>query len=268
MISGSYTVEITMGRAFTQPQNVQAVIGKHGENLRGPWIVTLDKNGKYIPVKFPRSAEPSSLEPFIHFTQRVEVAGDPSSDIAAKTRAIADRREWSVKSCTSGVDVTNAMVGSGASTGHLILGAERQATIDNCIADNESHLQKAIRESHTEGQPTATERTTEPEKNAAFGKSDAESDFDHDYRILKNSGEKLVEAGALKYGIFGWHPSLDLTLRDLSTESASSIIKGVCDRVTELRGQWNFRVYLVDGKLAGECNLKRRVDVGLKAFQE
>jgi hypothetical protein len=87
MISGSYTVDITMGAAFTQPEKVQAVIGKHGENLRGPFIVTLDESGKYAPLKFPQSAESSEAEPFIHYTQRIVVAGEPSFDIAAKAAA-------------------------------------------------------------------------------------------------------------------------------------------------------------------------------------
>lgn len=86
------------------------------------------------------------------------------------------------------------------------------------------------------------------------------ADFDHDYRTLVESGERLVAAGALKYDISGWHSSLDVTLRDLSAETASVLIRGACDHVTELRGSWSFRVYLVNGTLAGECRFKRQID--------
>ena len=91
-------------------------------------------------------------------------------------------------------------------------------------------------------------------------KERGEADVDHDYQILVASGERLVAVGALKYDISGWHSSLDVTLRDLSTELASVLIQGACDHVTELRGSWSFRVYLVNGTLAGECRFKRQID--------
>ncbi len=87
-----------------------------------------------------------------------------------------------------------------------------------------------------------------------------DDDFDHDYKILQDSGAKLVATGALKYEISGWHQSLDITLTDLSTEVASVIINGACNHTSDLRGEWSIRVYLVDGRLAGECKFTRRVD--------
>jgi uncharacterized protein YecT (DUF1311 family) len=87
-----------------------------------------------------------------------------------------------------------------------------------------------------------------------------DDDFDHDYQILQDSGAKLVAAGALKYDISGWHQSLDITLRDLSTEVASVIVNGACNHTSELRAEWSIRVYLVDGTLAGECKFRRRAD--------
>jgi uncharacterized protein YecT (DUF1311 family) len=145
LISGSYTVDILMGPAFTQPENVQRVIGKNGERLRGPWIMARE-NGKFIPAKFPRNVDPSISELSVQYKQRIEVPGDPSSDSVAKTRAIAEWREWSAKSCAETLTLSNAMVASGASTGQIISGEERQAVIASCMDGYEATLQKQIRE--------------------------------------------------------------------------------------------------------------------------
>lgn len=114
------------------------------------------------------------------------------------------------------------------------------------------------------------QQTPRSDENAAVSEAkDAQqhTDFDHDYEILQESGRKLVAAGALKYDISGWHQSLDITLPDLSTGAASAIVNGACNQVTDLQGEWSIRVYLVDGKLAGECSLKRHYDSELDEAQ-
>jgi uncharacterized protein YecT (DUF1311 family) len=135
LISGSYTVDISMGPAFTQPENVQRVIGKNGERLRGPWIMALE-NGKFIPAKFPRNVDNSGSWLFVQYKQRIEVVGDQSFDSVAKARAIAEWRQWSAKSCIDSMILNNA----------TMTGTERQAAIDSCMDRNETKLQKEIRE--------------------------------------------------------------------------------------------------------------------------
>jgi hypothetical protein len=129
LISGSYTIDIVAPMALFQPENVQSVIGKFGEHLRGPYVVTLE-GGKYVPVRFPRNSVPSDNEKhlglFIHYTQKIHVAGNPSSDAAAGTQAIADLREWQLKSCTE------------------IFGAAGQAKIDACVAKFEASSKSAF----------------------------------------------------------------------------------------------------------------------------
>ena len=119
LISDFYTIDVAMD-ASLQSQSVQSVIGKLGENLRGPYVVTFGPKGQYVPVEFPRS-NPSDNEKIvgymIHYTQKIFVAGDASSDAASSTRAIENFRKWSGDSCTSNIDAVNALVRSGAVTG-------------------------------------------------------------------------------------------------------------------------------------------------------
>jgi hypothetical protein len=161
LISDSYTIDVAMV-ASLQSQSVQSVIGKLGEHLRGPYVVTFGPKGQSVPVEFPRS-NPSDNEKIvgytIHYTQKIFVAGDASSDTASRTQAITDFREWNVKSCTSNIDFVNALVRSGTVTGSETLGAERQAKIDACTAEAEVKLQAALKSRQqspaamTNGQP-------------------------------------------------------------------------------------------------------------------
>jgi TPR repeat protein len=161
LISDSYTIDIAMA-ASLQSQSVQSVIGKLGEHLRGPYVTTFGPSGQYLPVTFPRD-NPSDSEKIvgytIHYTQKIYIAGNASSDAASRTQAIADFRKWSVKSCTSNIDFVNVLVRSGAVSGSETLGAERQAKIDTCVAQSEAKLQTALK---SQGQSD-----TEPEHSHA-----------------------------------------------------------------------------------------------------
>lgn len=158
LISGSYTIDIVM--AGVQPKAVQSVIGKFGEHLRGPYVVTLE-GGKYVAVRFPRSTAQLDDEKLfglsIRYTQKIQVRADASSDAGARAQAVLDIRKWSVKSCTSNIDFVNALVRAGSVTGREILGAERQAKIDACIADSEATIQAALKPQQLNSQPAASE---------------------------------------------------------------------------------------------------------------
>jgi uncharacterized protein len=160
LISDAYTIDIAVAGS-PQSQSVQSVIGKLGEHLRGPYVVMFGPHGEYVPVEFPRNTPPSDSEQIvglmIHYTQKIYVAGDASSDAAFRTKAIADFRKWSVESCTSNIDAVNALVRSGAVTGRETLGAERQAKIDSCIASGETKLQAGLHSQEPNVQPTASE---------------------------------------------------------------------------------------------------------------
>jgi uncharacterized protein YecT (DUF1311 family) len=149
LLADSYTVEVVTVGAFKQSQNVQSVIGKSGEHLYGSYVVTLDAGAKYVPVRLPRKASPAAGEnPFglmIRYTQKIYVAGSASSDAAARTQAVSERRQSYVKDCTSNIDFVNGLVRSGAVSGAETLGAERQAKIDACMAESESNLQAALK---------------------------------------------------------------------------------------------------------------------------
>jgi hypothetical protein len=80
LIPNSYTIDIVTPMASVQPHNVQSVIGTSGEYLRGPYVVTLEAGGKYVPAKFPRNSAPSDDEKLlgfmIHYTQKISVMSD------------------------------------------------------------------------------------------------------------------------------------------------------------------------------------------------
>lgn len=99
------------------------------------------------------------------------------------------------------------------------------------------------------------------------GGRDLQDDFDHDWQILTNDGKRFVELGALQYKISGWNRSLDVTLRDRSSITASVIVKSACDHPTELSLKWSLRVYLVDGTLAGQCKLVSALEGGLSIIE-
>ena len=161
LISGSYTIDVSMA-ASLQSQSVQSVIGKLGDHLRGPYVVTFGPSGQYLPVEFPRDNSSNSekiVGYVIHYTQKIYVAGNASSDTESKTQAIAQFRKRNVDSCTSNIDFVNALVKSGAVSGSETLGAERQAKIDACVAQSEAKLQMALK---SQGQSN-----TEPEQSHA-----------------------------------------------------------------------------------------------------
>ena len=150
LFSGSYTIDIVMPSASSQPKNVQAVIGRSGERLRGPYVVVLgnDKEAD-VPVTFPLKSELSYgqkiLGFMIHFRQRIQVAGDPASDAAKRQHAIADEQKSFLSSCTKILDLANGLVRTGPPFRGLgIVGAERERDIQSCIADSESRLQAAL----------------------------------------------------------------------------------------------------------------------------
>lgn len=58
---GKYQVEI-LAQGAGQPDSVSAIVGKLGENLRGPLIVVADVPGRYTPATFPRPVAPSMGE--------------------------------------------------------------------------------------------------------------------------------------------------------------------------------------------------------------
>lgn len=142
LISDSYTVDIVTPMAHIQPDTVQSVIGKFGERLRGAYVVRL-QGGKYVSVRFPRNAAASDDERLfglsIRYTQKIYVAGSTSSNTAAKTQATADLRNWYARTCPSEIDFANAVASSADK--QMILGAERRAKIDTCIARMEAEFQ-------------------------------------------------------------------------------------------------------------------------------
>lgn len=86
LIPATYTLSI-ISFGSHQPPNVQAIIGRKGENLRGPYIFAVaPKNspvkpavdgGKYMSVNFPWHPDPSSEEYIlgllVHFTQKITI---------------------------------------------------------------------------------------------------------------------------------------------------------------------------------------------------
>lgn len=80
LIPASYTIDIATPSARSMPQSVQSVLGKAGEHLYGPYVVTLEEGGKYVPAKLPRNRIPTDSEIFpgfmIHYTQKIAVLPD------------------------------------------------------------------------------------------------------------------------------------------------------------------------------------------------
>lgn len=80
LVPDTYTVDIVTPAAMTEPQSVQSIIGKSGENLQGPYIVTLESGGQYVPANFSPghtlSAGETMLGLMVHFTQRIQVTAD------------------------------------------------------------------------------------------------------------------------------------------------------------------------------------------------
>ncbi|MFI5020860.1 MAG: peptidoglycan-binding protein [Alphaproteobacteria bacterium] len=133
-----------------------------------------------------------------------------------------------------------------------------------CVADSSDQI--AARAAEAPPAPANASARTKPSEPVAAAEPPPEApaeakppskndDFEHDWTILTASGERLVAAGALKFSISGWSSSLDVTLRDLSAAEASAMIEGACNHPTDLRLEWNLRVYLANGTLAGQCKL-------------
>jgi hypothetical protein len=150
LLAAFYKIDVTMMSHGQSDSAVKSIIGPKGENLRGPYVVALaDKpGGAYVPVKLPRTSPPFESERYlglmINYTQRVFVASDVESDEIIRSRATVDYRKSSVESCTFQIDAVNGLIRSGNATGREVLGAERQAKIDACIAQNEATLQTAL----------------------------------------------------------------------------------------------------------------------------
>ena len=79
LIPDSYTIEVNASGGNHQPHNVQSVIGKSGEHLRGSYVASF-VNGNLQPAKFPWNPAPSSDEYLfgltIRYTQRISVTRD------------------------------------------------------------------------------------------------------------------------------------------------------------------------------------------------
>jgi hypothetical protein len=73
LLAASYTIEITTPMAGFEPPNVQAVIGKSGEHLRGPYVVTLGSDGKYVPLSSAQNSVQSITGFMIRYTKRVRI---------------------------------------------------------------------------------------------------------------------------------------------------------------------------------------------------
>jgi len=80
---GSYQVEVLLQGAG-QPDGVSAIIGKLGENLRGPLIVTTNAPGQYSRATFPRPAAPSmgerALGLMVRYLQIVDLSEMPRAN--------------------------------------------------------------------------------------------------------------------------------------------------------------------------------------------
>lgn len=48
LTSGLYTIEVSAGLAAVQPDSVQSVFGKEGQNLKGQYVKTLGVGGAYV----------------------------------------------------------------------------------------------------------------------------------------------------------------------------------------------------------------------------
>ncbi len=77
LASNFYSVEVTTVAANGQSPKVQAIIGRGGEYLRGPYVRTL-KNGTFAPVNFPWTPDPNSYAYLvglsIDYNQRIVVS--------------------------------------------------------------------------------------------------------------------------------------------------------------------------------------------------
>lgn len=90
---GKYEVEV-IAQGAGQPESVSAIVGKLGENLRGPLIVTADAPGRYVPATFPRPVAPSmgekTLGLMVRHVQMVDLDEKPArSPDATRVRGFA-----------------------------------------------------------------------------------------------------------------------------------------------------------------------------------
>jgi len=123
---GRYKVWISMTFSFLQPKQVQAVIGEHGQKMKG----------KYVSQQ--------SGETTFDYKKEIELGGPANAALDAATRAksIADLRKWEADSCASNVDFINAVVLAGPNPDQVLVGAKRQTYIDACKADASSRPMK------------------------------------------------------------------------------------------------------------------------------
>jgi uncharacterized protein YecT (DUF1311 family) len=82
---GSWTVDVFTPMAGLQPEKVQAVIGRFGEHLRGPYVQKFEEGKGLVPFGFPRSTDPTDKEMrfgglTIHYTQKIQVVGSAPSE--------------------------------------------------------------------------------------------------------------------------------------------------------------------------------------------
>lgn len=102
---------------------------------------------------------------------------------------------------------------------------------------------------------------TPPTLEEAAKKKQDDAEFSADYDALNSAGSVIVMTGdANKFEISGFHTSLDLYLPSLQQSQALSLANFLCYRnfsSWKSRRQWSVRVYLVDGKLAAECPIRR-----------
>jgi len=95
LIPDSYTIEINVS-GEPQPHDVQSVIGKAGEHLRGPYVFSF-VNEKLQPLKLPWNPAPSSDEYLgglmIHYTQRIAITAGGEAFLIEKTGQEASREQ-------------------------------------------------------------------------------------------------------------------------------------------------------------------------------
>jgi hypothetical protein len=117
--SGIYTIEISMSLAALQPEQVQAVIGDHGQKMTGKFVTT-------SPVG----------EPVFDYKIEQQLGGAPDAllDGIARSKSNEALTRWEAQSCASITDYVNEKIKSGDLTGHQTLGLQRQEEIDACTA--------------------------------------------------------------------------------------------------------------------------------------
>jgi hypothetical protein len=111
--------------------------------------------------------------------------------------------------------------------------------------------------------PTPEEQERQQKQDAAEQRKKQKDDeaFKVDYQELTAAGKLAVIGGdANDFEISGWHTSLDLHLGTLSETKASALANFLCYQTFKTwnsQTPWNVRVFLVDGRLAAQCPIRR-----------